>query len=115
LAKANEQLYKGDWFSSEVVQIFQNYSWPGNLRKCKIASNNPIDTRFYRKNVLPSEFFQSSEQKKSTNESNLALSDNEKRLLNALAKTQNNKSEQPNSLKLLEKRLYNKIKLYDIN
>jgi hypothetical protein len=63
---------------------------------------------FIEKNVLPSEFFQSSEQK-STNQSNLALSDNEKRLLNALAKTQNNKSEQPNSLKLLEKRFTIKL------
>jgi hypothetical protein len=78
LAKANEQLYKEIGFL-EVVQIFKIYlaKFKGNA---KLRQENPIDTRrFYRKkNVLPSEFFQSSEQE-STNQSNLALSDNEKK------------------------------------
>jgi two-component system response regulator HydG len=119
LAKANEQLYKEViGFSSEVVQIFQNYSWPGNLREmqnCVKRATLLTQGDFIEKNVLPSEFFQSSEQK-STNQSNLALSDNEKEIiLNALAKTQNNKSEAAKLLKITRKTLYNKIKLYDIN
>jgi two-component system response regulator HydG len=119
LAKANEQLYKEViGFSSEVVQIFQNYSWPGNLREmqnCVKRATLLTQGDFIEKNVLPSEFFQSKEQK-SANESNLALSDNEKELiLNALAKTQNNKSEAAKLLKITRKTLYNKIKLYDIN
>ena len=69
---------------------------------------------FIEKNVLPSEFFQQSQQKQS-NESNLALSDNEKEVIvNALAKTQNNKSEAAKLLKITRKTLYNKIKLYNI-
>jgi len=119
LAKANEQLYKEViGFSSEVVQIFQNYSWPGNLREmqnCVKRATLLTQGDFIEKNVLPSEFFQSKEQK-SANESNLALSDNEKELiLNALAKTQNNKSEAAKLLKITRKTLYNKIKLYEIN
>lgn len=119
LAKANEQLYKEViGFSSEVVQIFQNYSWPGNLREmqnCVKRATLLTQGDFIEKNVLPSEFFQSKEQKLS-NESNLALPDNEKELiLNALAKTQNNKSEAAKLLKITRKTLYNKIKLYDIN
>ena len=119
LAKANEQLYKEViGFSSEVVQIFQNYSWPGNLREmqnCVKRATLLTQGDFIEKNVLPSEFFQSKEQK-SANEANLALSDNEKELiLNALAKTQNNKSEAAKLLKITRKTLYNKIKLYEIN
>ena len=119
LAKANEQLYKEViGFSSEVVQIFQNYSWPGNLREmqnCVKRATLLTQGDFIEKNVLPSEFFQSKEQKLS-NEFNLALPDSEKELiLNALAKTQNNKSEAAKLLKITRKTLYNKIKLYDIN
>jgi two-component system response regulator HydG len=119
LAKANEQLYKEViGFSSEVVQIFQNYSWPGNLREmqnCVKRSTLLTQGDFIEKNVLPSEFFQSSQHKPS-NESNLALSDNEKEIIvNALAKTQNNKSEAAKLLKITRKTLYNKIKLYNIN
>jgi two-component system response regulator HydG len=51
-----------------------------------------------------------------SNESNLALSDNEKEIIvNALAKTQNNKSEAAKLLKITRKTFYNKIKLYNIN
>tara|TARA_R110000868_G_scaffold45757_4_gene151563 strand:+ start:1446 stop:2786 length:1341 start_codon:yes stop_codon:yes gene_type:complete len=119
LAKANEQLYKEViGFSSEVVQIFQNYSWPGNLREmqnCVKRATLLTQGDFIEKNVLPSEFFQSKEQK-FANEFNLALPDSEKELiLNALAKTQNNKSEAAKLLKITRKTLYNKIKLYDIN
>lgn len=118
LAKANEQLYKDViGFSSEVVQIFQNYSWPGNLREmqnCVKRATLLTQGDFIEKNVLPSEFFQQSQQKQS-NESNLALSDNEKEVIvNALAKTQNNKSEAAKLLKITRKTLYNKIKLYNI-
>ncbi|MBX9888084.1 MAG: sigma-54 dependent transcriptional regulator [Flavobacteriaceae bacterium] len=118
LAKANEQLCKEViGFSSEVVQIFLNYSWPGNLREmqnCIKRATLLTQGDFIEKHVLPSEFFQQSEEKQS-NDSNLALSDNEKEvIINALAKTQNNKSEAAKLLKITRKTLYNKIKLYNI-
>ena len=118
LAKANQQLYKEvTGFSNEVVQIFQNYSWPGNLREmqnCVKRATLLTQGDFIERNVLPSEFFQQSQQKHS-NESNLALSDNEKEIIiSALAKTQNNKSEAAKLLKITRKTLYNKIKLYNI-
>jgi hypothetical protein len=77
LAKANEQLYKEIGFL-EVVQIFQIYlaKFKGNA---KLRQENPIDTRrFYRKKCFTLRVFSICEQE-STNQSNLALSDNEKR------------------------------------
>lgn len=115
LGKANEQLHKDViGFSSEVVRIFQNYSWPGNLREmqnCVKRATLLTQGDFIESSVLPAEFFQQNQSKVS----NLALSDNEKEaILTALAKTQNNKSEAAKLLQITRKTLYNKIKLYNI-
>ena len=116
LEKANQELNKDViGFSPEVVSIFQNYRWPGNLRELQNCIKratllSPGD--FIEKSALPAEFFQNSD--KETND--FSLSQNEKEaILDALNQTKNNKSEAARLLKINRKTLYNKLKLYDID
>jgi len=116
LEKANEQLNKDIiGFSSEVMTIFQNYEWPGNLRELQnIIKRATLLSQgdFIEKLVLPSELFQ----QERAAESHFSLSDNEKdTIINALAKTQNNKSEAAKLLQINRKTLYNKLKLYNLD
>lgn len=115
LEKANEQLNKDIiGFSPEVMTIFQNYKWPGNLRELQNIIKRATllsQGEFIEQGVLPSEIFQS----ETTAETQFSLSDNEKdTIINALAKTQNNKSEAAKLLKINRKTLYNKLKLYNL-
>lgn len=116
LEKANVQLNKEIiGFSKEVVAIFQNYDWPGNLRElqnCVKRATLLTQGDFIESAVLPVEFFHQNEAKKDS----FSLSENEKEAIeNALVKTKNNKSEAAKLLKITRKTLYNKLKLYDIN
>ena len=116
LEKSNEELNKNViGFSPEVISIFQNYRWPGNLRElqnCIKRATLLTKGDFVEKEVLPAEFFQ--------NEENLttefSLSENEKEtIVEALNKTNNNKTEAAKLLKINRKTLYNKLKLYGLN
>lgn len=118
LEKANQQLHKDViGFSPEVVSIFQNYSWPGNLRELQnCVKRATLLTRgdFIESDVLPAEFFQIQNQPAATAEV-FSLSENEKEtIISALSKTQNNKSEAAKLLKITRKTLYNKLKQYNI-
>ncbi|WP_125717905.1 sigma-54-dependent transcriptional regulator [Flavobacterium ustbae] len=118
LEKANQQLHKDVvGFSPEVVSIFQNYNWPGNLRELQnCVKRATLLTRgdFIESDVLPAEFFQVQKQQSAANEV-FSLSENEKEtIINALSKTQNNKSEAAKLLKITRKTLYNKLKQYNI-
>ncbi|WP_281634091.1 sigma-54-dependent transcriptional regulator [Flavobacterium luteolum] len=117
LEKANQQLDKDViGFSPEVVSIFQNYSWPGNLRELQnCVKRATLLTRgdFIESDVLPAEFFQI--QKQPASNEVFSLSENEKEtIIHALSKTQNNKSEAAKLLKITRKTLYNKLKQYNI-
>jgi len=118
LEKANQQLNKEIiGFSPEVVDIFQKYSWPGNLRElqnCVKRATLLSRGYFIESDVLPAEFFQI--QKQSSNTGNFSLSENEKEaIIYALSKAQNNKSEAAKLLKITRKTLYNKLKQYNID
>ncbi|WP_406844636.1 sigma-54-dependent transcriptional regulator [Flavobacterium soyae] len=118
LEKANQQLNKEViGFSLEVVSIFQNYSWPGNLRElqnCVKRATLLTQGDFIESDVLPIEFFQA--QKQSGFSGSFSLSDNEKEaIIQALNRTQNNKSEAAKLLKITRKTLYNKLKHYNID
>lgn len=117
LEKANEQLNKEViGFSDEVIAIFQRYPWPGNLRElqnCVKRATLLTQGDFVESAVLPVEFFQT--QTTGLN-GNFSLSENEKEaILNALYRTQNNKSEAAKLLRITRKTLYNKLKSYNIN
>lgn len=116
LEKANIQLHKEViGFSKEVVDIFQNYNWPGNLRElqnCVKRATLLTQGNFIESSVLPAEFFHQNQIKTEQ----FSLSENEKETIeNALMKTKNNKSEAAKLLKITRKTLYNKLKLYNIN
>ncbi|MRX39550.1 response regulator [Flavobacterium sp. LC2016-23] len=118
LEKANQQLNKEIiGFAPEVVKIFQNYSWPGNLRElqnCVKRATLLSRGDFIESDVLPAEFFQTQKQQNTTG--NFSLSDNEKEtIIHALSKAQNNKSEAAKMLKITRKTLYNKLKQYNID
>jgi two-component system response regulator HydG len=118
LEKANQQLNKEIiGFSPEVVDIFQKYNWPGNLRElqnCIKRATLLSRGDFIESDVLPAEFFQV--QKQSTNNGSFSLSENEKEaIIHALSKAQNNKSEAAKLLKITRKTLYNKLKQYNID
>ncbi|UUW09761.1 sigma-54 dependent transcriptional regulator [Flavobacterium plurextorum] len=118
LEKANQQLNKDIiGFSPEVVAIFQNYNWPGNLRElqnCVKRATLLSQGDFIKSDVLPAEFFQT--QKQQSTGGSFSLSDNEKEaIIQALNRTQNNKSEAAKLLKITRKTLYNKLKQYNID
>ena len=118
LEKANQQLNKDIiGFSPEVVSIFQNYSWPGNLRElqnCVKRATLLSRGDFIESDVLPAEFFQIQKQQPSGSDV-FSLSENEKEtIIHALSKAQNNKSEAAKLLKITRKTLYNKLKQYNI-
>ncbi|MFH6934408.1 sigma-54 dependent transcriptional regulator [Flavobacterium sp. YO12] len=118
LEKANQQLNKDIiGFSPEVVTIFQNYNWPGNLRElqnCVKRATLLSQGDFIKSDVLPAEFFQT--QKQQNTGGSFSLSDNEKEaIIQALNRTQNNKSEAAKLLKITRKTLYNKLKQYNID
>ena len=114
LEKANQQLNKQIiGFSEEVISVFSNYKWPGNLRELQnIIKRATLLSQgdFIEKTVLPTEIFQNK------NENDFSLSESEKdAIISALNKVKNNKSEAAQLLKISRKTLYNKLKLYNIN
>lgn len=116
LGKANQQLNKNIiGFSPEVVTIFENYRWPGNLRELQnIIKRATLLSQgdFIEKNTLPLEVFQA--ENRSTGD--FSLFENEKdAILNALEQAKNNKSEAAKLLKITRKTLYNKLKLHNID
>lgn len=116
LEKSNQELNKNViGFSSEVMTVFQNYRWPGNLRElqnCIKRATLLSQGDFIEKATLPVEFFQN----EPTITNDFSLSENEKdTILEALNKTNNNKTEAAKLLQINRKTLYNKLKLYDIN
>ena len=116
LEKSNNQLNREViGFSDEVMHIFQNYTWPGNLRELQnVVKRSTLLTQgdFIERTVLPSELFAVNQEKQ---EESFSLSQNEKEaIIHALEKTQNNKSEAAKLLKVTRKTLYNKLKFYNL-
>lgn len=118
LNKANEQLNKSiAGFSKEVLMLFQNYHWPGNLRELSnvikratlLTQSDFIDTY-----VLPEELVQSKKNNISTNK--FSTKENEKELIiNVLQEVDNNKTQAAKLLNITRKTLYNKMKEYSLN
>ncbi len=120
LEKANQQLNKEIiGFSPEVVAIFQNYNWPGNLRElqnCVKRATLLSREDYIESDVLPAEFFQVQKTNQQSSNETFSLSENEKEtIIHALSRTQNNKSEAAKLLKITRKTLYNKLKQYNID
>lgn len=122
LAVANTQLHKNVvGFSREVMERFQQYPWPGNLRELSnvIKRSALLTTGDYIEvDALPPEL-QVSDARMTLPDARVKRSfstkDNEKELIvSALAEVDNNKSKAARLLNITRKTLYNKLKEYDI-
>ncbi|MEE1896697.1 sigma-54 dependent transcriptional regulator [Flavobacterium rakeshii] len=116
LAHANEELEKDvERFEQNVIDLFLNYSWPGNLREMKnIIKRSVLLTRgnAISMEVLPPEMEQSANE-----EIQLSYSkeSEEEAIRKALERTNYNKSKAAKLLDIDRKTLYNKLKLYNID
>ncbi|MCX2681022.1 sigma-54 dependent transcriptional regulator [Galbibacter sp. EGI 63066] len=114
---ANHQLNKNVLgFSDEVISIFQQYKWPGNLREMSnVIKRSALLTQgdLIVKEVLPAELTRPKKPEHVT--ISFSTKDNERKLIiNALKEVGNNKSRAAKLLNITRKTLYNKIKEYEI-
>ncbi len=102
-------------FSDEALEAFKNYNWPGNLRELKNMVKRAVlltqDSLIPLK-VLPHEI--ASAEKRDDSYSLFKNKNEESLILDALEKSQGNKSKAARLLSIDRKTLYNKLKQYDI-
>jgi two-component system response regulator HydG len=117
LAHANDDLDKNVLgFEPEVVELFKEYQWPGNLREMKntikravlLSKSTQISLR-----ELPTEMMSIGENRNKL--SVFPKQDEEAAIRQALEKTNYNKSRAAILLDIDRKTLYNKLKLYNID
>lgn len=118
LEKANQQLHKEvAGFSQEVLALFQQYHWSGNLRELSNVIKRATllsQTEIIEKEVLPEELKNPDVQHSFSNK--FSTKENEKTLIiSALKEAGNNKTKAAKLLNITRKTLYNKLKEYEIN
>lgn len=118
LAASNEELGKEViGFHESVMQVFQTYNWPGNLREMRNVVKRATllcQSGFITMEHIPAEL---SDSIAAPAPEDLALKREQHEvdlIREALAKCHNNKSEAARLLKIDRKTLYNKLKLYSI-
>ena len=138
LAKANKELNKEvEGFEPEVMQIFMNYPWPGNLREFRnvirraalLTSSGRVNARVLPAEIVDTNIFaqnfasQTAETPaitpvhhpiahKETDLKNAAAQAEYDTIMNVLKQVNYNKSRAAEILKIDRKTLYNKIKSY---
>ncbi|ANW95943.1 two-component system response regulator [Wenyingzhuangia fucanilytica] len=117
LNKANKQLNKNVvGFSKEVLTLFQNYDWPGNLRELSnVIKRATLLTygELIKATSLPNKLSETNNSKNLSE--NFSTQENEKELIiSALRKTDNNKTHAAKLLNITRKTLYNKMKYYNL-
>ncbi|WP_417362268.1 sigma-54-dependent transcriptional regulator [Galbibacter sp.] len=116
---ANKQLNKNVLgFSDEVIGVFQQYKWPGNLREMlNVIKRSALLSQgdLIQKDVLPAEI-KSPTGTHTSEKKSFSRKENERELIiNALHEVDNNKSRAAKLLNITRKTLYNKIKEYEID
>lgn len=137
LSKANRELNKEvEGFEPEVMQIFMNYPWPGNLREfrnvirraalltssgrvnARVLPAEIVDTNGYAQNFIPQQEAPTVQPihhpivHKETDLKNAAAQAEYDTIMNVLKQVNYNKSRAAEILKIDRKTLYNKIKSY---
>lgn len=117
LALANEDLEKNiQGFDDEVIELFMNYDWPGNLREMKNTIKRSVlltKADFVPIDVLPQEMLLANDNENSV--SYYSKENEESAIRSALEKSGFNKTKAAKLLNIDRKTLYNKLKLYSID
>ena len=117
LAQANEDLEKEiEGFDQDVVDLFRNYDWPGNLREMKNIIKRSV--LLEKSNVIHFDVLPHEMQEAAAETSTLAgytKENEEEAIKQALEKANYNKSKAAKLLDIDRKTLYNKLKLYNID
>lgn len=109
-------------FSQEVLHIFQQYHWPGNLRELQnvikravlLTHGDYIEKEVLPKEVLPKEIVALEANAVLTEEFSKAVFEKDQ-ILKALQRTNFNKSKAAKLLQVTRKTLYNKINHYNLD
>ncbi|SHI62016.1 two-component system, NtrC family, response regulator HydG [Mesonia phycicola] len=117
LEKANNELEKEVvGFSDDALELFQSYSWPGNLREMQNIIKRSVlltQDKLIHTEELPMQMHTDKPEEKSNY--GLFKNKNEQELiLDALEEANGNKSKAARLLNIDRKTLYNKLKQYDI-
>lgn len=114
---ANNDLDKDvEGFDTEVIDLFKNYEWPGNLREMKNIIKRSVlltKSKIVAIDVLPPEMVSYSQNNKSL--LSYPKDEEESIIREALEKSNFNKSKAAKLLDIDRKTLYNKLKLYNID
>ena len=130
LDKTNRELNKDlDGFDDDVMKMFVQYSWPGNLRELRNVVRRAVlltDKGLISKSTLPWEIINSRETGNSVNQSNgtdsskglpglkhTASRAEYEAIMNVLKEVNYNKTKAAELLKIDRKTLYNKIKSFE--
>ncbi|WP_411029035.1 sigma-54-dependent transcriptional regulator [Spongiimicrobium sp. 3-5] len=118
LKKANESLNKNVLgFSDQVLEYFNQYNWPGNLRELKNVIKRAVlltSNDFIALDALPKEITSGSAQKTMGEDFSKAAYEKDQ-ILKALKKTNFNKSKAAKLLQVTRKTLYNRINHYNLD
>ncbi|HVU58975.1 MAG TPA: sigma-54 dependent transcriptional regulator [Puia sp.] len=133
LARSNKELNKEvEGFEPEVMQIFMNYSWPGNLREFRnvirraalLTSGGLVNAKVLPPEIVDNNSFNTAVHEphspvqhhavahKETDLKNAAAQAEYDTIMNVLKQVNYNKSRAAEILKIDRKTLYNKIKSY---
>lgn len=116
LDQANADLEKEvEGFDADVIQLFNTYDWPGNLREMKNIIKRSVlleKSNNIHLDVLPAEM---REAPASDDLSIYTKANEEETIIKALEKANYNKSKAAKLLDIDRKTLYNKLKLYNLD
>jgi len=117
LAQANLELEKDiEGFDQEVITLFKNYDWPGNLREMKNIIKRSVlleKSNIIQYEVLPAEMKDAPARQ--AEGFGYTRGNEEEAIKKALEKANYNKSKAAKLLDIDRKTLYNKLKLYNLD